>query len=448
MSDVERDVTVLVKTFERPEALRRLVDSIRRYYPRIPILVVDDSRELLDPVPEGIRYLHEPYNSLGSGPGRNFALRHAETEYVLFSDDDMVFTGKTDLSKMLWTLETTRFDVVSCTWIDHDPSTGICLGPRRFEGTLDLVDGTLIHRFGETRGELDGLPVFDIVHQFFIARRDRLGEDPWDPRMTPLDHTECFLRLKERGLLCTRLEDVTVDHRPLRPDPYWAVRGETDEALRMWKEIRGFERREFYGSQSRPLDRIRYRWPSTAVWTARRAGRRLVRGGAALAGAVALALVPAATAATMTMGKGIGPWTLGQPYVKRPGVVRTERHPENNRPGCDLGPRSASRIEWYRGLRLSWRGLGAGKGLYLIDIATSREGDRSGDGLAVERSRLRAVRRARPNGTLSHPRDRYRLGGTLLTVTRSTGDETWVSMLFWFDAREKLTALETSASGC
>ena len=74
---------------------------------------MDDSREPLDPVPDGIsRYLHEPYNSLGSGPGRNFALRHAETEYVLFSDDDMVFGRKTDVGRMLRALETTAFDVV------------------------------------------------------------------------------------------------------------------------------------------------------------------------------------------------------------------------------------------------------------------------------------------------------------------------------------------------
>ena len=42
-ADLERDVTVLVKTFERPEALRRLVTSIRRFYKRMPIVVVDDS---------------------------------------------------------------------------------------------------------------------------------------------------------------------------------------------------------------------------------------------------------------------------------------------------------------------------------------------------------------------------------------------------------------------
>jgi Glycosyl transferase family 2 len=276
--DVERDVSIVVKTFERPDALRRLIASIRRFYPRIPVLVVDDSAEPLDPVPEGAtRYWHLPYNTLGSGPGRNFGLRQVETEYVLFADDDMVLGRRTDLALMLETLQTTGFDVAACTWVDHDPWTGVRLGPRRFEGTLELVDGTLVHRFGESRGELDGLPVFDVVHQFFMARKERLGEDPWHPEMTPLDHTECFLRLRERGLLCTRLPDVVVYHYPQKPAAYAAVRDDTEQVMRRWREIRGFDRREFHGSEFRPLDAVRYRWPSTAAWATRRALAKLMR---------------------------------------------------------------------------------------------------------------------------------------------------------------------------
>src|SRR5205823_5665748 len=57
----EREVTVVVKTFQRPEALRRLVASIRRFYPDIGLFVVDDSEEPLEPVPPGItRYWHLP----------------------------------------------------------------------------------------------------------------------------------------------------------------------------------------------------------------------------------------------------------------------------------------------------------------------------------------------------------------------------------------------------
>ena len=173
--NVERELSVVVKTFQRPGALKRLVASIRRFYPAIAVLVVDDSEQPLDPDPDGVtRYWHLPFGSLGVSAGRNYGLQRVETEHALVCDDDMVFGRRTDLGKMLRTLESTRFDVVSCRWMDHEPWRSIRRGYRRYEGTLEIADGRLVHRLGATRGTVDGLPVFDIVHQFFVARTDAL----------------------------------------------------------------------------------------------------------------------------------------------------------------------------------------------------------------------------------------------------------------------------------
>lgn len=278
--DVERDITVVVKTFERPDALRRLVASVRRFYPRIAVLVVDDSAAPLEPVPAGItRYLHEPYNSLGAAGGRNYGLRHVETPYVLFCDDDMVFERRTDVGRMLYVLESTPFDIVSCVWLDHDPWTGICRGPRRFEGTLDVEDGVLVHRLGATRGTVDGLPVFDVVHQFFLASRERLGDDPWDAELNLSEHYELFLSLKERGLLCTRLPDVVVQHRQELPEGYHEIRVDTRRYVEAWQAKRGLRGQREVGDLFRPSDRIRYGLPSAAAYTGKRAarvGRRVI----------------------------------------------------------------------------------------------------------------------------------------------------------------------------
>jgi hypothetical protein len=282
--NVERDLTILVKTFQRPEALRRLVASIRRFYPSIPVFVVDDSAEPFEPVPEGItRYWHLPFDSMGLSAGRNFGLRHVETDYVLLCDDDMVFGRRTDLHKMLATLTATRFDVVSCMWMDHDPWKSIRRGYRRYEGTLEIVDGALVHRLGATRGTVDGLPVFDIVHQFFVASMEMLGRDPYDGRLKiGAEHLEFFLALEERGLLCTRLPDVVVYHYPELPPAYQSFRANTAPYLRLLKETRGFERQVTAGRLFRPTDRLVYRLPSAAAYTGRRAvrvARRLLREG-------------------------------------------------------------------------------------------------------------------------------------------------------------------------
>jgi len=282
--NVERDATIAVKTFQRPEALLRLVDSIRRFYPDIALHVVDDSEQPFDSVPEGItRYWHQPFNSLGVSAGRNFGLRHVETEYVLVCDDDMVFCGRTDLERMLRTLVSTRFDLVSCMWMDHEPWRSIRRGYRRYEGTLDIEDGTLVHRLGATRGTVDGLPVFDIVHQFFVASVETLGPDPWDARMKVAgEHVDFFLGIKERGLLCTRMPDVVVHHYPRLPPEYLAFRSDTAGDVELVREKRGFDREVTVGQLFRPTDRFVYEWPGTVAATGRRAGRvtrRLFREG-------------------------------------------------------------------------------------------------------------------------------------------------------------------------
>jgi glycosyltransferase involved in cell wall biosynthesis len=281
--DSESDVTVLVKTFERPDSLRRLVASIRQLYQRMPIVVVDDSREPLDPLPETISdYVHAPYNSLGAAGGRNLGLTRVETPYVLFSDDDMVFERRTDVGRMLFALETSPFDVVSSVWLDFDPWKGICRGPRRFEGTLDIEDGVLVHRLGVTRGTADGLPVYDIVHQFFVASVGRLGPDPWDAELNLSEHYELFLSLGERGLRSTRLSDVVVEHRQERPPGYQEIREANQADKGRWLAKRGLEGVRVEGDLFRPSDRIRYGLPSAAAYNVRRTarvGRRLVSEG-------------------------------------------------------------------------------------------------------------------------------------------------------------------------
>jgi glycosyltransferase involved in cell wall biosynthesis len=276
-AEVERKVTVLVKTFERPDSLHRLLTSIRRFYPRIPVLVVDDSASPLEVIPANVRYFHLPYNSVGLAGGRNFGLRHVETEYVLVCDDDMVFGPKTDLDRMLSVLQTTRFDLVSCAWMDHDPWRSIRQGRSRLEGTAELVEGDLVRRLGVPSGQIDGLPVFDVLPNFFIAEVSRLGESPWDERLNFMEHIEFFISMKERGLLSTCLRDVVVGHHPRLPPRYYDVRTRAQPYLDVWTRERGVDQKVFVGRWYTRRDRVRYYYPSLAGYAVRNAPRILAR---------------------------------------------------------------------------------------------------------------------------------------------------------------------------
>ena len=155
----------------------------------------------------------------------------------------------------------------------------------------------------------------------------------------------------------------------------------------------------------------------------------------------------AAAAGTITLGRGLGPWSLGQHYVQRAGLVRFERYPGNAGPGCVAGVGSATRIDYYRALRVAWRSGAAGR-LHLIDVATTRAGDRSGDAFVVGSSLVRQVRHRHPSARFAYGKGPFALGATSLTLFRRTGKETFATLVYWFDARGVLTALEALAGGC
>jgi len=157
--------------------------------------------------------------------------------------------------------------------------------------------------------------------------------------------------------------------------------------------------------------------------------------------------VGAAAAATITIGKGLPPWRLGQHYARRSGLVRSERIPVNAGPGCVPTVAASTRIDYYRGVRVAWRSDVNGK-LYLVAVATSRAGDRSADGFTIAVSTRRQVRARHPGGSFAYGKGQLALGATSITVLRRTGKETFTTLVYWFDARGVLTALEAFAGGC
>jgi beta-1,4-N-acetylgalactosaminyltransferase 2 len=73
-----QNITLLIKTFERRNCLLQLVRSIRKYYPEVRILIVDDSKN-----PEIIKDKYLDYHILPFNQGisyrRNHGLRHIKT---------------------------------------------------------------------------------------------------------------------------------------------------------------------------------------------------------------------------------------------------------------------------------------------------------------------------------------------------------------------------------
>jgi len=99
---VNEQLTAIVKTFERPDTLRRLVKSVQRLYPDMRIVVVDDSRNPSN-LP-GVETIVMPYDS-GVSAGRQKALDAVDTPYVLLLDDDFIFYAQTRLEPAMEIME-------------------------------------------------------------------------------------------------------------------------------------------------------------------------------------------------------------------------------------------------------------------------------------------------------------------------------------------------------
>jgi glycosyltransferase involved in cell wall biosynthesis len=216
-----RHVTALVKTFERPRILRRLLASIRRLYPTLEVVVVDDSRT---PVPiEGAKTITIPYDS-GISAGRNEGLLHVTAKYVLVLDDDVIFYRHTRLGQALAIMERhAEIDIMGGQVIDLP-----LFKPRGSSDVFEAIFPTKARPAVPLGSSIGGLTVRAKVPNFFLARRDRLTLVPWDPQLKRLEHSDFFTRAL--GTLTTVFNpDLKCLHARTPFDPEY-MRGRLDLA--------------------------------------------------------------------------------------------------------------------------------------------------------------------------------------------------------------------------
>lgn len=205
-------VTAIIKTLERPEKLMALHKSLRSFYPKMPVVIVDDSREPMSCLwDEHTRYIHAAYD-IGLSEGRNVAVRAVQTPYTLLLDDDFLFTPKTKIEIFLAALETTPFSIIAGDVYDDGRTL------RSYKGLFAPFGDRLRLRYHHKITRKEGFPLYDFVNNFFLARTALLRQFPWDPELKIREHEEFFWRLKKAGILTTHTSAVAIDHYP--DDPF------------------------------------------------------------------------------------------------------------------------------------------------------------------------------------------------------------------------------------
>lgn len=180
-----KDVTAIIKTFERPHIAQRLIDSIRVKYPTLPVLIADDSKE--PTCFKGATTYHLPFDS-GLSAGRNLLVKHVNTKYSLLLDDDWIFDSDTNIGNLVQILDFGDLDIIA----------GIIKNAQHFYGTLSRENDILYMKTKPL--EKDSLyTLCDYTHNFFLALTETLLFNPWDNELKLSEHLDFFLRLKNKA---------------------------------------------------------------------------------------------------------------------------------------------------------------------------------------------------------------------------------------------------------
>ncbi|XP_075926328.1 beta-1,4 N-acetylgalactosaminyltransferase 1-like isoform X2 [Petromyzon marinus] len=233
-------VTVVTKTFLRYDKLKGLIASIRRFYPDITIIVADDSEHIEMLHEPGVEQYIMPYGK-GWFAGRNLAISQVMTKYLLWVDDDFLFSENTKLERMVEVLEKSSLDVVRllrltvmCEGSQGQMNATLvmivffyCVGKvggvvsqNAFQHVFKVVpgdsDGDCLYRTMSTYRRLDGFPtcsLVDMVVNFFLARTENMRSVSFDPQFSRIGHPEFFID----GLGKLRVgtcRDISIDHAP------------------------------------------------------------------------------------------------------------------------------------------------------------------------------------------------------------------------------------------
>jgi hypothetical protein len=239
--DTLHDVTLLIKTLERPEQLINQLDSIRKYKFGGPIIITDDSKipyrdHVLTLFPDlNITYINLPFDT-GTAEGRNIMLNQTKTPLFVLCDDDFIFEPRTRLPLMRKMLVDNQLDLLGGVFRQYNlksrkerfkfnfskwvlkfniliPSTGVF----EYSANFDIDANILTMRKMVYE---DPFTICDMTHNFFIANTEKVKAfGGWNPLLKGGEHQNFFIRAKLNKLKVATTRKCGVVHDRWSPAP-------------------------------------------------------------------------------------------------------------------------------------------------------------------------------------------------------------------------------------
>lgn len=269
------DVTILIKTFERKNMLSKLLKSIEKYYPNLPIIIVDDSKKnykryIMNKFSKSlnIQYIIEDYD-IGLSKGRNILINNVKTKYFLLCDDDFEFDNRTKIELAKSELIKKDLDILggiiynrisldsvySILWVIKDI--------RRLKKVIDneefecayngkyFINNKNIKLVVESNCENykeDKFYETEICTNFFIAKTSSIKNiGGWTPEILKVgEHEFFFLKAKENNLKIMYTPKYGVRHFPKKSFSYLKFRLRAQEYFEKACQLNKIESFEVY----------------------------------------------------------------------------------------------------------------------------------------------------------------------------------------------------------
>jgi len=214
-----KNTTAVLISFMRTAYTKECVKSLRRMYPKIKILVAENSHynQDLKNFIEKYKgeYIMMPFDS-GVCYARNRLIETANTEFILVSDDDFYFTEEAKVKEMIRFMQANKeYTLIGGRIFEK----GRVL---EYQGHIKITPGC--HEYipldfeNNKKDEASGLfyQQCDITFNYFIARRDKIKDVKWDENIkVAYEHSDWFIMIKKLGgHKIAFTPDAIVTHKP------------------------------------------------------------------------------------------------------------------------------------------------------------------------------------------------------------------------------------------
>lgn len=234
-----QNIAYCITTFERFDKLKELLFSIAKHQPRAKVYIADDSKKFyvddykklwVDLAQAGLHVKPKAFNvkyDAGLSFKRNFLYENTTEPFLLFLEDDFVFTEDTDIEKLL-RLNSAIVDAGIVGGGVKNKAGELM----QFHGHIEKKGDAIIisKQKDDYQTILDTRAMkTDIIPNFLLVKRAALDSVQWDPEIKIHgEHSDFFLRFKDTTWGVWYVPDITVAHHHDKTDGYEEMRRRTE----------------------------------------------------------------------------------------------------------------------------------------------------------------------------------------------------------------------------